>query len=151
MRRCLMSVVMVVALTGSVPASQVAAPSMKACDVLTKDLVEPFTENKRMLDALKPDEETDGNTSACEYGVVRLQLAPYREGANRAAPKDSETVPGLGDTAFFRSNRDRYAELMVWSRSYQLGLQVAVPTGSTAAAIKPKTLALATAILQKLR
>jgi hypothetical protein len=38
-----------------------------------------------------------------------------------------------------------------WSGSYYLTLQVSVPTGSTAEAIKPNTVALANALLAKLR
>lgn len=151
MRRYLRSLVVAVFLTGAVVAAQAPAPGVKACGLLTKDLVEPFTENKRMLDVLKPEEESTGATSACEYGVVRLQYSPYRAGTSRTVPKDVEAVPDLGDAAFFRSNRDRYAELMVWYGAHQIGLQVAVPTGSTAAAIKPKTIALANAILRKVR
>lgn len=56
---------------------------------------------------------------------------------------------GAGEAAFFRSNRNRYAELM-WTATHHFTLQVSVPTGSTAEAINPNTIALANAIIAKL-
>jgi hypothetical protein len=128
-----------------------AAAPVKACSILTRDLVEPFAPNKRVLDVAPPEEETSATSSACEYGVVRFQHYPIRPGANRTAPKDYEAVPGVGETAFFRNNRNEYAELLVWSGAHHFTLQVSVPTGSTAEALKPKTIALANAIIHKLR
>jgi hypothetical protein len=128
-----------------------AGPAIKACSILTRDLVEPFTENKRLLDLVPPEEETSGTSSACEYGVVRLQHYPVRPGGERSAPKDFQPLPGVGEKAFFRNNPNGYAELMVWSGAHHFTLQVSVPTGSTAEAIKPKTVTLANAIIQKLR
>ena len=58
---------------------------------------------------------------------------------------------GAGEAAYFRSNRNRYAELAVWTATHYFTLQVSVPTGSTAEAIKPNTVALANAIIAKLR
>jgi hypothetical protein len=124
---------------------------IKACSILTRDLVEPLTANKRVLDLIPPEEETSATSSACEYGVVRLQHYPTRPGGNRTAPKDFQPLAGVGETAFFRNNGNNYAELMVWSGAHHFTLQVSVPTGSTAEAIKPQTVALANAIIQKLR
>jgi len=128
-----------------------SGPGIKACSILTRDLVEPFTENKRVLDLIPPEEETSGTSSACEYGVVRLQHTPTGPGGERKAPKEFEPLAGVGEKAFFRNNRNTYAELLVWSGAHYFTLQVSVPTGSTAEAIKPKTVALANAILRKLR
>ncbi|HUR33274.1 MAG TPA: hypothetical protein VM032_05730 [Vicinamibacterales bacterium] len=128
-----------------------AGPGIRACAILTRDLVEPFTENKRVLDLIPPEEETTGTSSACEYGVVRLQHSPVRPGGERTAPKDFAPLAGVGEKAFFRSNRNEYAELVVWSGAHYITLQVSVPTGSTAEAIKPKTVALANAVLRKLQ
>lgn len=128
-----------------------AGSGIKACSILTRDLVEPFAENKRTLDLIPPEEETMPSGSACEWGVVRLQLYSARAGASREAPKDFQPLPGVGEAAFFRNNRNRYAELMVWSGANYFTLQVSVPTGSTADAIKPKTIDLANTIIKKLR
>jgi hypothetical protein len=128
-----------------------AGSSIKACSILTRDLVEPFAENKRTLDLIPPEEETMAAGSACEWGIVRLQLYPARPGATHTAPKDYQPLPGVGDAAFFHNNRNQYAELLVWSGAHNFTLQVSVPTGSTPDAIKPKTVDLANAIIKKLR
>lgn len=128
-----------------------AGPGIKACSILTRDLVEPFAQDKRTFGLIPPEEETTGSGSACEWGIVRLQLYAARPGASHTAPKDYLPLTGVGDNAFFHNNRDRYAELMVWSGAHHFTLQVSVPPGSTADAIKPKTVDLANAIINKLR
>jgi hypothetical protein len=126
-------------------------PPIRACTVLTKELVAPFTENKKILELIAPQEETLGTSgTACEYGAVRLQLFPGRGGKRTVSAKDLEPVTGAGDGGYFRSNRNRYAELMVWTAKHSLDLQVSVPTGRTAEAIKPDVIALANAIIAKL-
>jgi hypothetical protein len=65
-------------------------------------------------------------------------------------PKDLQPISGAGEGGYFRSNRDRYAELMVWTGKHSLDLQVSVPSGRTAEAIKPDVVALANAIIAKL-
>ena len=133
---------------GSTPA---AGQSVRACAVLTKDLVAPFTENKKVLDILPPSEEELGTSgTACEYGAVRLQLFPGRGGKPTVSATGLEPVTGAGDGGLFRSNRNRYAELMVWTSKYRVYLQVSVPSGRTAEAMKPDVIALANAILKKL-
>jgi len=142
----------VAAPAGALVGQRGSAPSaIKACSVLTRDLVEPFVENKRVLDLIPPDEETTPTYSACEYGSVRLQYFPAGARGARTAPTGFQPLGGVGETAFFRSNQDRYAELLVWSGAHNFTLQVSVPTGSTADAIKPKAAALANSIIQKLR
>jgi hypothetical protein len=126
-------------------------PAVRACTVLTRDLVAPFTENKKVLDLIPPQEEVLGTSgTACEYGAVRLQLFPGRGGTRSVAAKDLQPISGAGEGGYFRSNRDRYAELMVWTAKHSLDLQVSVPSGRTAEAIKPDVVALANAIIAKL-
>jgi hypothetical protein len=128
----------------------VAAP--KACSILTRDLALPLTENPKILDLLPPEEEPFGNGgTACQYGGVRLQLYPPRTSPAKTQPKDFQPLTGVGELAYFHSNRDRYAELMVWSGTSYFTLQVSVPTGATAEAIKPKTIVLANQIIAKLK
>ena len=128
-------------------------PALRACSILTKDMVAPFTANKKMLDLIPPEEEPMGKFgSACEYGVVRLQISSVRADSPRTAPgKEWQPVSGAGETAYFRPNGKQYAELMFWAGTHYLTLQVGVPTGSTPDAIKPDTIALANAVLAKLR
>jgi hypothetical protein len=154
------SVLMVGCLSAHVLASQASrgaaagTPAVRACSILTRDLVAPFTQNKQVLDLIPPDEESmGGSATACEHGSVRLQLFPTPRAQQNRTPtvKDLQPLSGAGEAAYFRSNRNRYAELMVWTATHYFTLQVSVPTGSTAEAIKPNTVALANAIIAKLR
>jgi hypothetical protein len=129
-----------------------AQPAVRACAVLTRDLVAPFTENKKVLDLIPPSEEALGTSgTACNYGAVRLQLFPGRGGKPTVSAPGLQPISGAGDGGFFRNNRDRYAELMVWTSRHRLDLQVSVPSGRTAEAIRPDVVALANAILAKLK
>lgn len=126
-------------------------PAVRACAVLTRDLVAPFTENKKMLDLIPPQEEELGTSgTACEYGAVRLQLFPGRGGKRTVSAKGFEPISGAGEGGFFRNNQDNYAELMVWTSKHSLDLQVGVPSGRTAEAMKPDLVNLANAIIAKL-
>ena len=129
----------------------VGQPAVRACAVLTRDLVAPLTENKKILDLIPPQEEAlETSGTACQYGSVRLQLFPGRGGKRTPYTKDLQPISGAGEGGYFRSNRDRYAELMVWTSKHSLDLQVSVPSGRTAEAIKPDVVALANAIIAKL-
>jgi hypothetical protein len=133
---------------GATPA---AGQTVRACAVLTRDLVAPLTENKTILDLLPPSEEVLGTTgTACTYGSVRLQLFPGRGGKQTISAKGLEPITGAGEGGYFRNNRDRYAELMAWTSKHRVDLQVNVPAGRTAEAIKPDVVALANAIFKKL-
>jgi hypothetical protein len=59
----------------------------------------------------------------------------------------SRTAPSW---SVFNERQHRYAELTVWTGKHSLDLQVSVPSGRTAEAIKPDVIALANAILKKL-
>jgi hypothetical protein len=134
--------------SGGVAAGQAA---LRACAVLTRDLVAPFTENKKMLDVLPPQEEAlEPSGTACDYGGVRLQLFLGRGGKRTLSAKDIQPISGVGEGGYFRNNRDQYAELMVWTGKHSLDLQVSVPSGRTADAMKPDIVALANAIIAKL-
>lgn len=134
--------------TGSKPA---AGQPVRACAVLTRDLVAPFTENKKVLDLLPPDEETLGTSgTACTYGAVRLQLFPGRGGKVTVSSKEYQPISGVGDGGLFRNNRNCYAELTAWTSKHRIDLQVDVPSGRTAEAIKPDVVKLANAIFAKL-
>jgi hypothetical protein len=64
--------------------------------------------------------------------------------------KDFQPISGAGEGGYFRNNRNEYAELMVWTGKHSFDLQVSVPSGRTADAIKPDVVALANAIIKKL-
>jgi hypothetical protein len=126
-------------------------PPVRACAVLTRDLVAPFTANKTVLDLIPPQEETLGTSgTACEHGAVRLQLFPGRGGRRTVSASGVQPISGAGDGGYFRNNGNNYAELMIWTAKHSLDLQVSVPSGRTAEALKPEVIALANAFLAKL-
>jgi hypothetical protein len=127
-----------------------------ACSLLTRDLVMKVgtVEGKRTIDLLKPTEDDLGAIgSPCEYGGIGLQIDPFAraEQMRKSPEKDWTPVTGVGDTAYFHNNANRWAELFVWTGAHHFTIQMGVPTGSTADAIKPNTIALASEIIPKLK
>jgi hypothetical protein len=127
-----------------------------ACTLLTREVVMQFgtPEGKRFIDMIKPQEDELGATgSACEYGGINLQIDPFARAQEmrKDMGKEWTAMSGIGETAYFRNNSDRYAELIVWSGTHHFTIQMSVPDGLTADAIKPHTTALANAIIAKLR
>ena len=157
--RHIVTFIVAIGITTPVSASQApggaatGTAAVRACSVLTKEMVAPFSPNKQVLDVIKPTEESMGSGSACNWGGVRLQLFPTPRAKQTRTPptKDMTPLSGVGETAYFRSNRDQYAELAIWTATHYVMLQVSVPMGSTAEAIKPGTVTLANAIIAKLR
>ena len=137
----------------------------RACSLLTQDLVtqhSPFEEappaerdqHRKLLGLIPPEEESIGPSgSACGFGGVYLQVDPFAAAAKTEADvaKMSERVAGVGDVAYFRNNRNEYAELYVRSGAHVITLQMDTPQGRTPESIKPNAIALAQAILPKLR
>ena len=133
-----------------------AAP--KACALLGKELIAqhtPYeTDAQKLLFSIPPEEQAIGATgSACEYGGVHLQVNPFAspQYVEQQLVKDGWTrESGLGDVAMYRDNRGSYAELYVRSAARVITIQMSVPTGKTAAGIKPNAVALAKAVLAKM-
>jgi len=161
MRQFIASVVVTATVTVPAVASQSRGAAstggrIGACSLLTRDVIMKFgTENgKRFVDLLKPNEEPMGTTgSSCGYGGVQFQLDPFArsEQLRKSPGKDWQPVSGVGETAYFHNNANRWAELMVWSGAHHFTIQQDVPMGSTAEAMKPNTIALANYLITKLR
>jgi hypothetical protein len=164
MRQVVVVVSLVVSIGSEVTAFQasggVAAgkPAIRACSLLTKELVTKVTPRKdtSTLFLVAPQEESLGASgSACEYGGIGLQIDPFTpdrlEELRKQIGKDWTAVPGVGDSAYFRDNSGNFAELYVRVGTRTLTIQMSVPMGSTAAAIKPNTITLANALVPKLR
>jgi hypothetical protein len=112
---------------------------------------------------LPPDEETLGTSgSACEYGDIRLQIDAFgpevidrtakaqERGAGSKRAANWVPVSGVGDRAYFNGDRN-YAELMGYVGRRTFTIQMGVPFQSTAENIKPNVIALANAIVPKLK
>jgi hypothetical protein len=135
-------------------ANQAAAPP-SACALLTRDVLAAHTPeapaNFKLMLSVPPQEDKTGAGTLCSFGGVTLRVGAF-------APVDFEKnfgkltpVPGAGDKAYFRANRTRYAELAVLSGKHVITLQMSVPDGKTPADIQPNVIALAKAILAKLK
>ena len=139
----------------SAAASQSGKPAIRACEVLTRDVVAKFdTGNPKMRDLIPRDEEAIGSHgSSCHDGSILVQIDPFlnSDSYRKSPAKDWQAVSGVGDTAYFHNNRDRYAELMVWSGKHHFTIQLSVPDGRTAEAVKPNTIGIATALIAKLK
>ena len=131
--------------------------SLRACQLLTKELALKVTAttNKKIFDILPPEEESLGaKGSACEYGDIRLQIDPFTAQSFEELSKKEKgwaPEPNLGDKASFRTNPNGYAELFVAVGTHVMTIQMSVPTGGTAAAVKPNAIALAKELIPKLR
>lgn len=145
----------VAASAAQAPGGAASGKRISACALLTPDVMEKFDTAKPDTRRLfKPEEESIGaNGSYCGNGGVILQVNPFArsESLRKSPGKEWQNIAGVGDTAFFRNNSDRHAELMVWTGSHHFTIQLGVPTGGSVDSIKPKAIGLANAIIVKLR
>ena len=130
-------------------------PAIRACEVLTRDMVVKYdTLNPKLRDLIPPQEEAIGSHgSSCDDGGIHIQIDPFLRSDvyRKSPPKDWQAVSGVGDTAYFRNNGNRWAELMVWTGTRHFTIQLSVPDGGTAESVKPKAIGLATALVAKLK
>ena len=162
MNRLMTLVLTVIAMAGIAATSVVRASAVRqagapatACSLLTKDVLAAHTPappaNFKLMISVPPQEDKIRNGTACSFGGVTLQVDTF-------APVDFEpnfgkytVTSGAGDKAYFRANRTRFAELAVLSGKHVITLQMSVPDGKTPADIQPNVIALAKAILAKLK
>ncbi len=159
--RLMMSLSLVVTLTAASPATAqsgkpaAGSTAIRACDVLTRDVVAKFdTGNPKMRDLIPREEQAIGSHgSSCDDGGIFVQINPFlnSEGLRKSPLKDWQPLAGVGDTAYFHSNRNRYAELIVWSGKHHFTIQLSVPDGGTAESVKPNTIGIANALIARLR
>ena len=128
---------------------------ISACSLLSRELVRKVSPvDRKPAFELPPEEEPIGQKgSSCEYGGIGLQVNPFARAdeMRKSMGKEWEPVSGVGDTAFFRNNRNLFAELLVWTGAHHFTIQMGVPTDGTAEKIKPNTIALANAIIPQLK
>jgi len=139
--------------------AQAAKPAVRACTLLTREVVTQVSPyEKQALDQvlrIPASEDSLGPTgTACNYGGITMQVDPFTPAVfERQREKDKKwvAVQGVGDSAYFADNKGRWAELYVAAAGHVLTIQMDVPTGKTAASIQSNTVALAKAILPKLK
>jgi hypothetical protein len=137
--------------------------SLGACSLLTKELVTqhtPYdTQAFKQVMMMPPREEAVGKAgSACSYGAVHLQIDPFPmsviEGQRQADARRGKpwaAVTGVGDVAYFRDNHGRFGELVAQVGAHVVTIQMGVPHDRTTESIKPNAVALAQALVPKLR
>jgi hypothetical protein len=139
------------------PALAQTASPIKPCSLLTRELVEKASAaGKQAIAAAKPEEISLGASGrACQWADVLLQVDPHpaaRLGElSKSDPKSWESVSGVGDAAYFHNVKDAAAEMFVRVGPRTFAILMDVPAGSKAAAVKPKFVELAQAIVPKLR
>ena len=160
MRRVVACLLVIGSTSAAMSASQAgdgaaSAKRISACALLTPDVMAKFDTGKpEVLKMFKPEEEPVGvNGTYCEHGNIGLQVNPFArpDDLRKSPAKDWQPMTDVGDAAFFRNNRNAYAELMVWTGPHHFTIQLGVPTGGTVESIRPKAIGLAHAIIAKLR
>ena len=141
---------------GSNPSAQ-SAPH--ACDLLTRELAMKVSvaANKVVFD-IPPEKDARGAAgSSCNYGGITLQidaLSPATlDSYSKQKGREGEwsSVTGVGDRAYFRNNRNTFSELMGVVGPHTFFIQMGVPFQGTAEGVRPNLVALANAIIPKLR
>lgn len=138
---------------------------LRACSLLTHDLAMKVSTaaGRTALEGATPDEGTEDmaiakGASVCDYGSLHLILNNFTRPeqvrsamrAGTAPYSGHERVAGVGDEAFFASN-SAFANLYVWSGPHHFWIQMASGYGEDTKALKANTVALARAIIPKLR
>ena len=113
---------------------------------------------------LPPEEGTAGKSgSSCDYADITLQIDAFSpdviertvkeqvRGASSARKANWVPVAGVGDRAYFNENDRNFAELMGYVNGHTFTIQMGIPFQSTAEKMKPNVIALANAIVPKLK
>jgi hypothetical protein len=144
-------------LHGSHAASQTQARKVSACSLLTMEEVKQFAPWPPQLDQFKPQEDVMANGSGCSYPSVYIQVMSMPESGWKRwldGLKDEtlEPVSGIGDEAFIRDNKKRFAELCAKVGGQVITVQYDLDEnqGETTQSAKPRVIALAKALAAKL-
>ena len=130
-------------------------PAIRACELLTREMVAKYdTHDPKLRDLIPRQEEAIGSHgSSCDDGGILIQIDPFLRSDvyRKSPPKDWQAVSGVGETAYFHNNKNRWAELMVWTGTHHFTIQLSVPDGGTAESVKPNAMGLATALIARLK
>ena len=132
------------------------AKSLKPCALLTPELVKTVgVASKKSADGAAPKEMKIGAGVACDWGEIMLQVDPITpaqlQQLGKPGDKSWESVPGVGDAAWFHNISNMMGELFVRVGPRTFGVLIDIPAGSTAAAFKPTFITVANAVVPKLR
>jgi hypothetical protein len=133
-------------------------PTMHACSVLTRAEVRRIMPWSEQMEGIFPKEEEDqfANGSGCEYPSVRVQIMStspdhWKRWVETSRNPSVERIAGVGEEAYIRDNKGMFAELYAKSGSHLISLQKSLKPGETTQAVKAQLIALAQALVAKLR
>lgn len=145
-----------VAARGQARSGAEATSAIKACSLLSKELAMKVSgaANKAIFD-LPPQEEPAGKSgSSCNYADITLQVDAFTpasiDGMANQKGKTWEAIAGVGDRAYFHGDRN-FAQLIGYIGGRTFTVELGVPFESTAEKMKPNVIALANAIMPKLK
>jgi hypothetical protein len=126
---------------------------VKACSLMSAAEVKKLAPWPSQLDQFPPEEEAIGTRgSSCNYPTAFIQVMAFSQGFLDAAIKSgaTESVNGVGDLAYIRNNRDRYAELVARVGPHILTVQLNMGQNEAFEAAKPRLIAVAQAFAARL-
>jgi len=156
MRRIAASLWMMGCLSTAAQPQYAMEASASACALLSKALVTQFTPyDKKTLDVVlraPPQEDAVGQGgSECSYGGVTMNVDAFTPAAfERLRDATWTPVSNVGDRAYFRDNKGRWAEVYVVVGTHVVTVQMDIPAGRTAQSVQPNAIALAKALLPRL-
>lgn len=129
-------------------------PRVEVCSLVPKAEVKKQLPWQDFLDAMPVEEEPVGAAgSSCSYPSVHVQVLPYTRSfvdALRTSKTGAlESIPGVGDEAWFRHNRKMFAEVAVRVGPRLLTLQASAE--DDVADVKARVIDLARVYVARLR
>lgn len=154
----LFAIALAIALSGFAQHATAADdPTQHACSVLPRAEVRKHVPWDDRMESIFPKEEEDrmANGSGCEYPSVRVQVLStspdhWKRWVDTVKNPTVERVAGVGEEAYIRDNKGRFAEFYAKRGRYLVSLQKSLKDGETTQTSKSQLTALANAVLAKL-
>jgi hypothetical protein len=132
-----------------------AYQAVKVCPLVSVAEVKKIAPWAPQLDQFATaEEETVGASgSSCNYPTVLVQVLEYRPQTIDTLRKSGplETVAGIGEEAYARDNRGKFAEVVARVGPHLLTVQFDIGTNQTYATAKPTAIELAKLFASRLR
>jgi len=126
---------------------------LNACTILPRDEVKKIVPWSVQSDGDKETEMPLGGGSVCVYPSVQIYVDKYSASKIEGARKDGPLIPiaGIGDEAFLQQKGKYWAELYVKAGDRLVHVEKDIPADGTFESVKPSMVALAKALVAKLR
>jgi hypothetical protein len=129
---------------------------VKVCSLLSLAEVKKLAPWPPHLDQFAKGEEEPIGTggSSCNYPTVFIQVMAFNQSFIDNLKKTGvrlEPVSGVGELAYVRNNKDRYAELVGKVGPHSLTVQLSIESNKTFDSTRPSLIAIGKAYADKLR